>query len=125
MPLRLTTTLARSTSRPDTPVAHAAPWRWWALAVLALAQFLVVLDATIVNIALPSIARTFSLDAAAVAWTITAYVLFFGSLLLLGGRLTDRFGHRRPSYWSRFRYWFAVTTAPPGTTADSTSPVRH
>jgi len=69
--------------------------RWWALVVLALAQFLVVLDATVVNIALPSIGTDLNLDTAALAWVITAYVLPFGGLLLFGGRLADRFGHRR------------------------------
>jgi len=69
--------------------------RWWALAVLALAQFLVVLDASIVNIALPSVGTALGLDTAALAWVVTAYVLPFGGLLLLGGRLADRFGHRR------------------------------
>lgn len=69
--------------------------RWWALVVLALAQFLVVLDATVVNIALPSIGADLGLDTASLAWVITAYVLPFGGLLLFGGRLADRFGHRR------------------------------
>jgi EmrB/QacA subfamily drug resistance transporter len=63
--------------------------------VLALAQFLVVLDATVVNIALPSIGADLALDTSALAWVITAYVLPFGGLLLFGGRLADRFGHRR------------------------------
>jgi len=63
--------------------------------VLALAQFLVVLDASIVNIALPVLGRQLGLDTVALAWVITAYVLPFGGLLLLGGRLADRFGHRR------------------------------
>ncbi|WP_223693100.1 MFS transporter [Leifsonia poae] len=69
--------------------------RWWALTVLALAQFLVVLDASIVNIALPSLGGRLHLDTTALAWVITAYVLPFGGLLLLGGRLADRYGHRR------------------------------
>jgi EmrB/QacA subfamily drug resistance transporter len=69
--------------------------RWWALAALALAQFLVVLDASIVNIAIPTLGADLGLGPAALAWVITAYVLPFGSLLLLGGRLADRFGHRR------------------------------
>jgi EmrB/QacA subfamily drug resistance transporter len=63
--------------------------------VLALAQFLVVLDASIVNIALPALGGQLKLDTAALAWVITAYVLPFGGLLLLGGRLADRYGHRR------------------------------
>ncbi|MFK3677069.1 MFS transporter [Microbacterium sp. NPDC090218] len=69
--------------------------RWLALSVLALAQFLVVLDAAIVNIALPVLGRQLGMDTAALAWVITAYVLAFGGLLLLGGRLADRYGHRR------------------------------
>ena len=68
--------------------------RWLALSVLALAQFLVVLDASIVNIALPAIGAGLGMDTSALAWVITAYVLPFGGLLLLGGRLADRFGHR-------------------------------
>ncbi|NQX34440.1 MFS transporter [Herbiconiux sp. VKM Ac-2851] len=69
--------------------------RWLALGVLALAQFLVVLDASIVNIALPVLGEQLRMDTAALAWVITAYVLAFGGLLLLGGRLADRYGHRR------------------------------
>lgn len=69
--------------------------RWLALSILALAQFLVVLDASIVNIALPVLGSQLGMDTAALAWVITAYVLAFGGLLLLGGRLADRYGHRR------------------------------
>jgi EmrB/QacA subfamily drug resistance transporter len=69
--------------------------RWFALSILALAQFLVVLDASIVNIALPVLGRGLHMDTTALAWVITAYVLAFGGLLLLGGRLADRYGHRR------------------------------
>jgi len=69
--------------------------RWLALSVLALAQFLVVLDASIVNIALPVLGQQLGMDTAALAWVITGYVLAFGGLLLLGGRLADRYGHRR------------------------------
>lgn len=70
-------------------------YRWWALIVLALAQFLVVLDASIVNIALPTLGTDLNLDTPTLSWIITAYVLPFGGLLLLGGRLADRYGHRR------------------------------
>ncbi|THG31577.1 MFS transporter [Naasia lichenicola] len=69
--------------------------RWLALVFLALAQFLVILDASIVNIALPVIGKELGLGTATLAWVITAYVLPFGGLLLLGGRLADRYGHRR------------------------------
>ncbi|QNA91426.1 MULTISPECIES: MFS transporter [unclassified Microbacterium] len=81
------------TSLPVT--APRSTHRWLALSVLALAQFLVVLDASIVNIALPVLGRQLGMDTAALAWVITAYVLAFGGLLLLGGRLADRYGHRR------------------------------
>jgi EmrB/QacA subfamily drug resistance transporter len=78
-----------------TGTEHTARAPWLALSVLALAQFLVVLDASIVNIALPSIGTGLGLPAELLAWVITAYVLPFGGLLLLGGRLADRYGHRR------------------------------
>ena len=89
------------TASPDTastrlPAPPApATRRWLALGILALAQFLVVLDASIVNIALPVLGAQFGMDTVALAWVITAYVLAFGGLLLLGGRLGDRWGHRR------------------------------
>jgi EmrB/QacA subfamily drug resistance transporter len=76
-------------------IPGAMPYRWWALIALALAQFLVVLDASIVNIALPAIGSELHLGTSMLGWVITAYVLPFGGLLLLGGRLSDRFGHRR------------------------------
>lgn len=75
------------------PTARSAN-RWLALTVLALAQFLVVLDASIVNIALPKLGQGLRLDPSLLSWVITAYVLPFGGLLLLGGRLADRMGHR-------------------------------
>ncbi|TXK19376.1 MFS transporter [Homoserinibacter sp. GY 40078] len=75
--------------------AERSRHRWIALSVLALAQFLVVLDASIVNIALPEVGAQLGMDTVALAWVITAYVLPFGGLLLLGGRLADRYGHRR------------------------------
>lgn len=82
-------TLAAITSTPR------SARRWLALSILALAQFLVVLDASIVNIALPVLGRQLHMTTAALAWVVTAYVLAFGGLLLLGGRLADRYGHRR------------------------------
>ena len=82
-----------TTSTP--PAIQRSSRRWLALTVLALAQFLVVLDASIVNIALPTLGDQLSLDTAALSWVLTAYILPFGGLLLFGGRLADRFGHRR------------------------------
>ncbi|WP_051899266.1 MFS transporter [Sciscionella sediminilitoris] len=69
--------------------------RWWPLVVLGLVQLMVVLDATIVNIALPSAQADLRLSEGERHWVITAYVLLFGGLLLLGGRIADRCGTRR------------------------------
>jgi EmrB/QacA subfamily drug resistance transporter len=69
--------------------------RWWILASLALAQLMVVLDATVVNIALPSAQRALGFTIADRQWVVTAYALAFGGLLLLGGRLADVLGRRR------------------------------
>lgn len=69
--------------------------RWWPLVVVGLVQLMVVLDATIVNIALPSAQSDLGLSEGERHWVITAYVLLFGGLLLLGGRIADRFGTRR------------------------------
>ena len=74
----------------------AAPSRrWLALAVLALAQFMLFLDETIVNVALPSIKDGLGFSQAGLAWVIDAYILLFGGFLLLGGRAADIFGRRR------------------------------
>jgi EmrB/QacA subfamily drug resistance transporter len=69
--------------------------RWWALVVLAMAQLMVVLDATIVNIALPSAQHSLGFSDAGRQWVVTAYALAFGSLLLLGGRLSDFIGRKK------------------------------
>ncbi len=69
--------------------------RWLALLVLALAQFMVVLDVTIVNVALPSIQGALGFSAAGLQWVVNAYTLAFGGLLLLGGRVSDLVGRRR------------------------------
>src|SRR5690348_3946003 len=78
------------------PGAAAGPaMRWWILGVVGLAQLMVVLDATIVNIALPSAQRALGFSNADRQWVVTAYSLAFGGLLLLGGRLSDLVGRRR------------------------------
>jgi EmrB/QacA subfamily drug resistance transporter len=69
--------------------------RWFILALIGVAQIMVVLDATIVNIALPSAQQALSFSDESRQWVVTAYALSFGSLLLLGGRLGDLFGRRR------------------------------
>src|SRR5579875_3506962 len=69
--------------------------RWLSLVCIALAQLMVALDATIMNIALPSAQRALQISDADRQWVITAYTLAFGSLLLLGGRLADSLGRKR------------------------------
>jgi EmrB/QacA subfamily drug resistance transporter len=69
--------------------------RWLAFMVLCLGSFMIVLDTTIVNVALPSIREDLGFSAASLAWVVNAYMLFFGGFLLLGGRLGDLYGHRR------------------------------
>src|SRR5208282_1341306 len=73
----------------------AANRRWWVLGVVGLAQLMVVLDATIVNIALPSAQHDLGFSNADRQWVVTAYSLAFGSLLLLGGRISDLIGRKR------------------------------
>src|SRR5213080_2191798 len=69
--------------------------KWLALALLAAAQFVVVLDASIVNVALPSIGKALDFSQDNLTWVVNAYVLTFGGFLLLGGRLADLLGRRR------------------------------
>lgn len=83
-----------STSAVPSPV-EADPRRWKALVVIAIAQLMIVLDASIVNIALPSIQADLGISDADRQWAVTAYTLAFGSLLLLGGRIADYAGRKR------------------------------
>src|SRR5918912_2092490 len=69
--------------------------RWLALGLLCAAQFVVVLDASIVNVALPSIGRALHFSEENLQWVVNAYVLVFGGFLLLGGRAADLLGRRR------------------------------
>ena len=75
--------------------ASKADNKWLALALLATAQFVVVLDASIVNVALPSIGRALDFTQDDLSWVVNAYTLMFGGFLLLGGRLADLLGRRR------------------------------
>jgi EmrB/QacA subfamily drug resistance transporter len=81
------------------------PRRWWALALLSVAQFLVILDTSIIGIALPEIQDALSFTDSGLSWVFNAYVIAFGGLLLLGGRLADHFGARRV-----LTFGFAVLT---------------
>src|SRR5437763_2259346 len=69
--------------------------RWFALALIVAAQFMVVLDVAIVNVALPSIKTDLNFSQESLQWVITAYSIFFGGVLLLGERLADLLGRRR------------------------------
>ena len=69
--------------------------RWLALIVLCLGDLMIVLDTTIVNVALPSIRADLGFSQTSLVWVVNAYMLTFGGFLLLGGRLGDLYGHRR------------------------------
>jgi EmrB/QacA subfamily drug resistance transporter len=77
------------------PEASTGRTKWLALALLALTQFVIVLDASIVNVALPSIGRALEFSQDDLSWVVNAYTLTFGGFLLLGGRLADLLGRRR------------------------------
>ncbi len=77
----------------DSPRPHVNPWL--VLVIACLAQFMVVLDATVVNIALPSVQRGLHFSAANLQWVVNAYTLIFGGFLLLGGRAADLLGRKR------------------------------
>lgn len=80
---------------PSAPDTAADPRRWRMLAFVALAQLMVLLDTTVVNLALPKIQLDLKAGASATEWVLTSYVLCFGGLMLLGGRTADRWGRRR------------------------------
>lgn len=82
------------TKNPSPGAGEGSNTRWWVLAILGLAQLMVVLDSTIVNIALPSAQTGLGFDNADRQWVVTGYALAFGSLLLIGGRLADFFGRK-------------------------------
>ncbi|MER6048096.1 MFS transporter [Streptomyces sp. BHT-5-2] len=94
------------------------PRRWKALIFIALAQLMVVLDSTIVNIALPSAQKALDISDANRQWVITAYALAFGGLLLFGGRLADLWGRRRTFLIGLVG--FAVASALGGAAANET-----
>lgn len=73
----------------------ANPRRWWALGVLATAQFMVIMDTSIIGVALPQMQRDLGFTQGDLSWVFNAYVIAFGGLLLLGGRLSDLLGARR------------------------------
>src|SRR6201986_5352596 len=80
---------------PGVSAGSADRRRWWALALLSVVQFMVVLDIAVVNVALPSIQTDLGFSQENLQWVISAYALLFGGFLLLGGRAADLLGRRR------------------------------
>jgi EmrB/QacA subfamily drug resistance transporter len=104
----------------DAPEAKSGPWggRGLILALVCFAQFMVVLDATVVNIMAPEIQRSFTSSLSTLQWVMTSYVLVFGGCMLLGGRLTDVLGRRKVFFASLLLFTaaslFAGLSASPG-----------
>src|ERR687892_1136856 len=84
-----------STTTATTAAEIPDPRRWKALALLSLAQFVVILDTSIIGVALPTIQQYFGFSQTDLQWIFNAYVIVFGALLLLGGRLSDILGQRK------------------------------
>ncbi|MEV6201677.1 MFS transporter [Streptomyces sp. NPDC051771] len=76
-------------------MSNVNPRRWWALLVLATAQFMVIMDTSIIGVALPEMQKDLGFSQGELQWVFNAYVIVFGGLLLLGGRLSDLLGARR------------------------------
>lgn len=87
--------MSQSTQRAEESTSSGGQQRWFGLVVVAAAQLMIVIDMTIINVALPSIDADLAVSDAARQWIITAYSLTFGGLLLLGGRISDHVGRKR------------------------------
>ncbi len=98
-------------TRPATQIPALNPLRWKALAVLAMVQFIIFVDATIVNVALPTIRTDLGLDADGLAWVVNSYLIAAGGLLLFASRLGDRLGRRRVFCWGSALFAVASITA--------------
>lgn len=84
-----------SSALPSTASPAAARRRWWGLIVLAVAQLMLLLDTTVVNVALAPIQHDLAFSHVGLSWVVNGYTLPFGGLLLLGGRIADALGRRR------------------------------
>src|SRR5580658_5643193 len=86
-----------SPGAPETPPAESKQGSGsaWLLAVCCVAQFMVILDLSIVNVALPSIQSSLGFSSGDLQWVVDAYAISFAGFLMLGGRVVDQFGHRR------------------------------
>ena len=101
---------APSAAAIDAATSDPGRQPWWLLILLCVAQFMVILDATVVNVALPSIARSLSFTTDGLQWVVTAYVLASGGLVLLGGRAADIIG-RRPVFLTGLAIFTAASLA--------------
>jgi EmrB/QacA subfamily drug resistance transporter len=98
VPTQEETKMTSAQTRTDattTPTGPADPRRWWVLALLCGLQFMILLDVTVVNVALPRIQDGLGFSASGLTWVVNGYVLASGGLLLLGGRLADVYGRKR------------------------------
>ena len=115
----LTSTSPRIQPRPDAPASTAYARRWYTLGVLCLSLLVIVVDSTIVNVALPTFARELHASASGLQWIVDAYTLTFAALLLLAGTIRSRYGQapragrraRRASPPDRWPAAFTHTTA--------------
>lgn len=110
-----------NTSPLDSPQEQVAfhEKRWQALTVICLATLMIVLDTTIVNVALPSIKLDLGFDDASLAWVINVYLLTFGGFLLLGGRLGDLYGQRAVFIWGTSLFTIASLACGIATTQET------
>ncbi len=91
----MSTSVVPPRSQPRLPTINEDNRRWWTLGAMCFALFMVMLDNTVVNVALPSIQRSLHASTSSLEWTVNAYTLSFAVLLVTGGRLGDLFGRRR------------------------------
>ncbi len=111
------TTASNTTPAGDVAGNQPHPRRWLALGMLGLAQFMLILDVTVVAIALPLMGADLDMSREAVTWVVSIYTLTFGGLMLLGGRLADLIGPRTLVYTGLTIFTLASLSAGVGRTA--------
>src|SRR5438094_5891006 len=116
--------VAMNASDPQAVDPRVYSRRWWTLAVLCLSLVLIGLDNTVLNVALPTIQRTFHASASDLQWMVDAYVLVFAGLLLTMGALGDRFGRARALQVGLLIFGASSLTAPLATSIGHLIAVR-
>src|SRR5438094_1212502 len=96
---------------PDRLRLNEGNRKWWTLAAMCFALFMIMLDNTVVNVALPSIQKDLNASLSALEWTINAYTLTFAVLLVTGGRFGDIFGRRRAFMFGVVAFALSSATA--------------